>query len=550
MKKKKQLPAYFNKLYPILLIFATIFMGIGYAMLNSTKLEINGALVGLKQEGIFITQVKYVEDSNADKANSYIDYHIATTVKSYIKLTNDPSSSITYEITVYNSDNITYYYDRTLTMDVENNPTYTNDNITHQVTGIEKYDAVEPGETRTFNVTFSYLNSDQITDTELTSIINYKFVKSTERITVSFDYNGGNTSINNLVVYKDDTFIDLPTPTRQYYTFIGWYTNLSNGKQYDNGDTIDFSTTEVTLYAKWSAIPPSINNIPTITMTQNEAKNYYGQIIDTVNTTTYNPNTNDQRTWRVFYIDTENKYGDGKGTVYIKADEVSTKTLRFSTSIEETNIEGYTSVFNTLSGTRYYKISGDNVVNSSGTTINTLLLKLNPTYAVGRKKISSTIFYEAEKAAAYLSDKTQFTDYADTRANYAIGSPSAEMWIDSWNSVYGSTHKFNYQYNVNVDGTTGQQSLPGYQFNYNGSAWSQAGGADLIDINTIDKTGLYQSTKGMWFSTPAIVFGGASLVRLSPLGFIGNATINMRYAYSPVVSLSSNSNTYTTTYKE
>ena len=83
MRKNKKLPAYFNKLYPILLIFATIFMGIGYAMLNSTKLEVSGSLVGLKQDGIFITQVKYQSDNNAEPSKSYIDYYVGTAVKSY-----------------------------------------------------------------------------------------------------------------------------------------------------------------------------------------------------------------------------------------------------------------------------------------------------------------------------------------------------------------------------------------------------------------------------------------------------------------------------------
>jgi len=203
-----------------------------------------------------------------------------------------------------------------------------------------------------------------------------------------------------------------------------------------------------------------------------------------------------------------------------------------------------------LSSTRYYKISGSNVVNSSGTVIDTLYLKLNPTYATGRKNISSTIFYENEKSASYLCDHTQFTSYTDDRTNYAIGSPTVEMWIDSWNSVYGDEYMFYYQYNANVDGTTGSQKLPGYQFKLNSGTWGQAGGSDEIDINTVDTIGMYKSSNGMWFASPAIVYLGGSLVRLSPLGFIWNATINTYYSYSPVVSLNSEVFVYTTEYVE
>ena len=123
------------------------------------------------------------------------------------------------------------------------------------------------------------------------------------------------------------------------------------------------------------------------------------------------------------------------------------------------------------------------------------------------------------------------------------------MWIDSWNSVYGSSHKFTYQYNVNVDGTTEGQKLPGYQLKYNDNAFGQAAGVDEnLNIATIDTTGMYATSNGVWLSSPAIVYLGGSLVRLSPSGFIGNATINMNYAYSPVVSLNSQSFVYTTSY--
>lgn len=93
------------------------------------------------------------------------------------------------------------------------------------------------------------------------------------------------------------------------------------------------------------------------------------------------------------------------------------------------------------------------------------------------------------------------------------------MWIDSWNQLYGTN----------------------YKFNLNGGTWDQAAGLDTINVNTIDTT-------GTWLATPAIVYGGASLVRISPLGFIGNATLNLRYAYTPVVSLNSNSIVYTNQY--
>ena len=373
---------------------------------------------------------------------------------------------------------------------------------------------------------------------------------SLQPVTVTLDFNNLEGTTQTITVYKGKKYNNLPTPTLDNYEFKGWYTSLVGGSKYDSNTIVSVNGSEITLYAKWLALPVAINNVQTIDMTQEEASKYYGQVVKTVNGTSFNPNPNDSRTWRVFYIDTENKYGDGKGTIYLKADDISSKTMRFSTTNEASDASGYDSEFTTLSNTRYYKISGSNVVNSSGTVINTLYLKLNPTYATGRKNISSTLFYENEKAAAYLSDQTQFTTYTDDRTNYAIGSPSVEMWIDSWNSVYGNDFMFYYRYNTSVDGTTGAQKLPGYQFKLNSGDWGQAGGTEEIDINTIDTIGMYKTSNGMWFSSPAIVYLGGSLVRLSSSGFIGNATINTYFAYSPVVSLNSETFVYTTEYVE
>ena len=369
-----------------------------------------------------------------------------------------------------------------------------------------------------------------------------------KQYTITFDANGGSCDINNKIVNYGTPYGELPLATKTGYKFEGWYTTKNDGVKITDSSIVEI-TEEQLLYAHWELLPIAINDVPTITMTQDDAKAYYGQIVDNINGTEFNPNSNDLRTWRVFYIDTENKYGDGKGTIYLKADEDSSQTMRFSTTYDSSNTSGYSSKFDTLSNTRYYKISGDDVVNSSGTVINTLYLKLNPTYAIGRKKISSTNFYENEKAAAYLCDKTQFSNYADIRTNYAIGSPTVELWIDSWNSIYGSNYMMHYQYNVNVDGTTGAQKLPGYQLKINNGSWEQALGVDgEIDINAVDKSGLFQTDVGLWFSSPSIVYQGGSLIRLSPNGFIGNATINTNYAYSPVVSLNNDCFVYTESY--
>ena len=531
-----------------LIIISAILMTVGYSAINAVILEVNGMVLANPQDGIFITDAVYNTSNNADLTTSHIDNFYGTSLSSYINLTNDPTSSITYTINMYNSDTTSKYFDVATYMPMDDNSTYTNPNITYTLNGLNKYDEVPGKASITFTITFHYLDSNNISMTDLSSYLNFRFISAEDLVTITLNANGGALGTTTMLGKKGDAIGTMPIPTKTNYAFEGWYTALSGGTLY-NSETILGNESEITLYARYTANPIQINNVPTITMTQAEASAYYGQVVNLVNGSSFNPNASDQRTWRVFYIDTENKYGDGKGTIYLKADESSSKLIRFSTTFDGTYVEGYTAKFTTLSSTRYYKINGNNVVDSSGNVINTKYLQLNPTYAAGRKNISSTIFYENEKAAAYLSDPSQFTAYADSRTNYAIGSPSIEMWFDAWNSLYGTNYRFYYQYNVGVDGTTGQQKLPGYQMKLNSFAWDQAAGVDEnLNISTIDTTGMFATTNGVWTSSPAIVYGGASLVRISSAGFIGNATINMNYAYEPVVSLNQQAMVYTTSY--
>ena len=99
MKKDK---SPYKKIFPVLLLIATMFMGIGYAALNAT-LNVSGSLVAQVQEGIFITEVNYKSSVNADTTNSKIISGAKTILGSKIYLSDSTNnSSITYTIKIYN----------------------------------------------------------------------------------------------------------------------------------------------------------------------------------------------------------------------------------------------------------------------------------------------------------------------------------------------------------------------------------------------------------------------------------------------------------------
>ena len=73
--------------------------------------------------------------------------------------------------------------------------------------------------------------------------------------TVSFNSNGG-SSVSSISVKYGDTYGTLPTPKKDYYKFVGWYTSPSGGTKVSSGDTFN-STSNITLYAQWEQNPIS-----------------------------------------------------------------------------------------------------------------------------------------------------------------------------------------------------------------------------------------------------------------------------------------------------
>ena len=86
----------------------------------------------------------------------------------------------------------------------------------------------------------------------------------TIKYTIAYNANGGSGAPNaQTKVYGTNITLQSGTPSRSGYTFVGWYLNgAGTGTQYSPGQTLssDLTTTDgatVTLYAKWTMIPPT-----------------------------------------------------------------------------------------------------------------------------------------------------------------------------------------------------------------------------------------------------------------------------------------------------
>jgi len=73
------------------------------------------------------------------------------------------------------------------------------------------------------------------------------------KYTVTFNANEGTCKTASAEVTYDGTYATLPTPTREGYTFNGWYTAATDGTKVEDSTKVAI-TEDTTLYAQWTAI--------------------------------------------------------------------------------------------------------------------------------------------------------------------------------------------------------------------------------------------------------------------------------------------------------
>ena len=71
-----------------MITLTTIFMSIGYATINSITLDINGDVSLVSQDGLFITEVNYDSNNDANLEESKIITFSSTTLISRVVLSN------------------------------------------------------------------------------------------------------------------------------------------------------------------------------------------------------------------------------------------------------------------------------------------------------------------------------------------------------------------------------------------------------------------------------------------------------------------------------
>lgn len=153
MKKNKYNNKY-NRILSFLFLFGTIFMGIGYATVNSVVMEIGGVASAMVRKEVFIRTANVI-DTDSDMPNAIINDYYQTMLNSTVMLDDsDPNSSITFEVTIYNTTDDIYKF--TGVEYILGDETYSNEDIVYYLTNLNDGHILKKGDFVTFNITFHY----------------------------------------------------------------------------------------------------------------------------------------------------------------------------------------------------------------------------------------------------------------------------------------------------------------------------------------------------------------------------------------------------------
>ena len=220
---------------------------------------------------------------------------------------------------------------------------------------------------------------------------------------------------------------------------------------------------------------------------------YYGKKV-----TNYKASDSDTNTYRIFYVDKDNYFKDGYNTIYLKAD--------------------YT---------------GGGSCSTSYDASQTLIKRMNPLWATKGNTVAAkttTISNQNEQAAAWLCDPSKWTAYCDTdKANYAIGGPSVEMYVKSYNQTHGDD-ALGCQYQTN--------NVPGYIYKVNNTiqnnGWNT--NSDTLDYSMKYKSmycGQNENKTGFWWlASPS----AHSSISVCDVGGSNARLYGNNYYYDDVVS--------------
>ena len=378
--------------------------------------------------------------------------------------------------------------------------------VTEGVTGTIKWESSNPSVATVENGKVTAVG----TSGTATITVKVEGTDYSDTCTVSIVQKVTSLKANDLTVRKKATAkIDVtttPSGLVEDLTYTSGATNIATVAQDGTVTGVAEGTATITIKGK---ISTNVSTTCTVTVKKalvdltaeqiaaNKEK-YYGKVAENY--------TQGGLTYKIFYVDKENKFGDGANTVYLKAD--------YKDEISLTDHISYNPEGNDL---EVYK-------------------RMNPLWSAQRGSIAPASWNDNERAAAWLCSPSQWTDYLDsTKATYAIGGPSAEMYVASYNDVAHTIGTA--KGGLSTEYST--KDAPGYIYKVNGElkyrGWSTGS-------NSIDNTGynsMYATKKYWWLASPSSTDSGLLCHVHGDEAYLGNLNYPNANGVGPLVSLRS-----------
>ena len=227
----------------LLIIIGTMFIGIGYASINSITGEITGTVLAEVQSGVFITDVEYVSDIEADMNISRVENFIGTTLNNTVGLSEtNPNSQITYKVTVYNNSE----EEAVFVGPIYDEEFYSNPNIEFEISGFTEGEIIGANESREIIITFKYKNETIPEETTLSSYINLKF-SIPNRLRMATNVGGTGKYLNSAetknsiekIAFKlgqepnEGIISRFDASEKEDESIIGYYTDIDNNNLYE-----------------------------------------------------------------------------------------------------------------------------------------------------------------------------------------------------------------------------------------------------------------------------------------------------------------------------
>ena len=307
-----------------------------------------------------------------------------------------------------------------------------------------------------------------------------------------YEYYAKKTTDSNYTKYDSNPITGLSIGTYSVYAIA--YDKAGNQKQSNTVDNVKILKTYSNVTAQ---------------MVANEPAKYYG-----LKVTDYT-SQNGQNDWRIFY-------SDGTHIFLITGDYINTAETNRINSATGMTTSGYRAYWNSV---------------PSFQTVDSEVLTR---FKAKEYELQSGI--DNSKCVSTLLNSNNWSSYKDSgnKAEKAIGSPTVEMWMDSWNTRYPNSSDQIYR----KAGTS--TSYPGYHVGTGENPSSY-----YIESSVMNKkegyknklyyphTSVYNSCNGYWLASPSADRGNYVLY-VNRNGLVSNYNYSSSYlGVRPVVSLNS-----------